>query len=116
MTTRANYYINTADEFLAKARAYLADDDLLQASEKGWGAATQMAKAVAESRGWQHASHRDLHHTVDRLADDAQIRALFLSANALHTNFYEGWMTAGLVDQGLSDVEALVGLLEPLLS
>ena len=36
--------------FLAKSREYLADDDLHQASEKGWGAAAWMAKAVAEGR------------------------------------------------------------------
>ena len=35
--------------FLARAREYLAIDDLHQASEKGWGAATWMAKAVAEA-------------------------------------------------------------------
>lgn len=43
--------------FLAKAREYLAGDDLHQASEKGWGAAAWMAKAVAEAQGWQYRKY-----------------------------------------------------------
>ena len=35
MTTRADYHTDTASESLAKAHAYLAEGDLLQASEKG---------------------------------------------------------------------------------
>ena len=37
MTTRTDYHIEIATEFLVRAHAYLADDDLLQASEKGLG-------------------------------------------------------------------------------
>ena len=52
MTTRVDYHSETAGVFLTKAGGYLAEGDLLQASEKGWGAAAQMVKAVAEARGW----------------------------------------------------------------
>ena len=34
---RTDWHAETAAEFLARARGYLSDDDLLQASEKGWG-------------------------------------------------------------------------------
>ena len=37
--------------FLAQAHEELAKGDLQQASEKGWGAASQMVKAVAQERG-----------------------------------------------------------------
>ena len=43
---------------------HLAEGDLLQASEKGWGVAAQMVKAVAETRGWRHSTHGDLYHVV----------------------------------------------------
>ena len=49
MTQRTQYHDATGREFLARARAYLAENDLLQASEKGWGAAAQMVKAAAEA-------------------------------------------------------------------
>ena len=44
-------------EFLEKSQRYLADDDLHQASEKGWGAAAWMTKAVAVAQGWQYDKH-----------------------------------------------------------
>ena len=37
---------------LAQARGELAQGDLRQASEKGWGAAALMLKAIAEQSGW----------------------------------------------------------------
>ena len=51
MPTLANDHADTANEFLSKARLHLAEDDLLQASEKSWGAAARMVKAVAEHQG-----------------------------------------------------------------
>ena len=44
-------YRQQAHVFLEKARQYLLEDDLHQASEKGWGAAAWMAKAVAVNQG-----------------------------------------------------------------
>ena len=57
MVTRLTYR-NQSKAFLEQAHNELRAGDLLQASEKGWGAASQMVKAVAESRGWQHDQHR----------------------------------------------------------
>ena len=118
MTQRTQYHDATGREFLAKARAYLAEDDLLQASEKGWGAAAQMVKAAAEARGWRHNGHAELYRAIDAPAaeaDDPQILRLFNSAGALYMNFYEGWMTRNLVDSGLTEVEQLVRKLDELL-
>ena len=50
-------YRRQAREFLVKSRQYLAEDDLHQAAEKGWGAASWMAKAVAETQGWKYSKH-----------------------------------------------------------
>ena len=114
MTTRADYHTDTASEFLTKAHAYLAEGDLLQASEKGWGAAAQMVKAVAETQGWRHRTHADLYRTVNRLAagqTDDELPRVFRSANALHQNFYEGDMPPEMVAGGLRDAERFVELL-----
>ena len=117
MTTNGQYYSDTGRDFLARARTYLAEDDLLQASEKGWGAAAQMVKAAAESRGWRHNGHRDLYVSINRLAEeagDSELRDLFDSASALHTNFYEGWMPQEMVASSLARVEELVEKLDGL--
>ena len=117
MTQRTQHHDATGREFLARARAYLAEDDLLQASEKGWGAAAQMVKAAAEARGWQHNNHGDLYRAIDGLAaeaDDPQLLRLFNSASALHMNFYEGWMPRSMVESSLTQVEDLVAKLDDL--
>ena len=47
MTTQK--YRNDSRTLLAQARAELAQGDVRQASEKGWGAAALMLKAIAET-------------------------------------------------------------------
>ncbi len=115
MTTRSDYHNGTAQGFLHKAQTYLADGDLLQASEQGWGAAAQMVKAVAEVRGWEHLGHRQLYRAIDLLVaetGDGELRPLFNSAGALHANFYEGWLSAAAVGDNLVLVEEFVQRLE----
>ncbi len=117
VATRTEYHETTGRDFLASARAHLAEGDLLQASEKGWGAAAQMVKAAAEARGWRHGSHGDLYRALNDLAseaDDPHLRVLFNSASALHTNFYEGWMPHEMVAAGLSQVQQLLSKLDAL--
>ena len=114
MSARATYQAETATDFLVKGRAHLGDGDLLQVSEKGWDAASQIVKAVAEARNWRHKTHGDLYRVVNRLADelaDEHLQVLFHSANALHQNFYEGLMPAESVAAGLGAVEEFVGRL-----
>ena len=117
MTTQQ--YQQASEHFLAQARRELADGDLPQASEKGWGATVQILKAVAEQRGWEHNRHRHYHRAASRLraeTGDGDIFRLFAVASALHENFYENDMDADLVAESLDDVEALLGKLRPLLA
>ncbi len=115
MTTQAEYYSSTSRKFLAQAEASLALDDLLQASEKGWGAAAEMVKGIAHARGWPHNGHRELFRIIDRLAEesgDEQLLTFFSTASALHVNFYEGWMTRNTVAVDLRQVAELLRKLE----
>ena len=111
-------YRQQSRRFLEQARRELRDGDLAQASEKGWGAASQMVKAVAQARGWQHDQHRLLIRTVTGLVQeqgDFEIEELFAYARYLHENFYEGEMAAESVARALGNVERLVEKLEALL-
>ncbi len=104
-------------ELLRQAAQELEAGDVRQASEKGWGAAAQMIKAVAENRGWPHNSNSRLYEAANRLAQetgDREIRLLFNAAGNLHVNFYENWVTSEVVSVGLTDVELLLAKLEPL--
>ncbi len=62
--TQAREYSGAGRDLLVKAREELAQGDVRQASEKGWGAAAQMVRAVAEQRGWEHTGHALLYQAV----------------------------------------------------
>lgn len=111
-------YQDAARHLLAQGFEELAEGDSRQASEKGWGAAAQMIKAIASSRGWQHNTHASLYRVIGRLVKetgDDRIRNRFGIANGLHQNFYENWGDADYVAGGLADVQELLDQLEPLL-
>ena len=52
-------YRTASRQLLAQGREELERGDTRQASEKGWGAAAQMVKDVAERRGWEHRAIQD---------------------------------------------------------
>ena len=112
MTTTAGYQASA--HLLAQARQELADGDLPQASEKSWGATTQILKAITAQRGWEHSRHLHCHRIISRLraeTGDGEIRRLFNTASALHENFYQNDMQIGDVADGPDDVEGLLGKL-----
>ncbi|MDE2988009.1 MAG: PaREP1/PaREP8 domain-contain protein [Chloroflexi bacterium] len=116
-TEQVTHYRELSAEYLDHARALLAEGDLPQASEKGWGAASVLVKAVAEARGWRHEGHRELWWALAQLADetnDGEMRRQFGLAGALHTNYYEAWLDEKAVAQYLGEVEQLVEKLDGL--
>ena len=117
MTSQSQEHILISRDFFAKAHDALAQHDLLQASEKLWGATAHMVKAVAESRGWDHSGHRELFQVVNRLAQEVgepQIRVLFSIASSLHSNFYENWMPREMIETDAKQVAELLEKLESL--
>ena len=109
-TTKHPTYREQAFTYWQQAQEELEKGDLRQASEKGWGAAAQIVKAVAEHRGIEHKSHRDLFEVVSGLNNE-QINAGFSFANTLHINFYEGWLNEDLVRQYLNSVGEFIDTL-----
>ena len=119
MTQDEEKYATAGRELLEKAREELAQGDLRQASEKGWGAAAQIVKAVATRRGWQHGSHADLFTVVRRLRLETRDRRLqenFHAANSLHYNFYEDRMESEDIEVGLDQVSEFVQRMERFLT
>ena len=118
MTLEVVKYRTAAETFIEQAFVELSLGDLRQASEKGWGAAAEIVKAVAEQRSWDHRRHEDLYWAVDRIAKeirDSAILTRFNNAGQLHMNFYEGWLAEPNVRAGLQEVQELVQRLQLLL-
>ena len=108
-------YRAASRQLLAQGREELERGDTRQASEKGWGAAAQMVKDIAERRGWEHRSHASLFTAISRLVEetgDDELRRLFAVASSLHVNFYENWDNAQNVAAGLNDVRRFLDKLD----
>ncbi len=118
MLESTNNYYKASQEFMGKAWEYLAAEDWAQASGKGWEAAENMVKAIAEERGWPHRSHRLLYDIVEDLVDetgDENLSRGFQAASALQVNFYENALRPRTVRRNLREVQQLLAELEPLL-
>ena len=55
--------------FLKHANEEFEKGDMLQASEKAWGAVAHYVKPVAKANGWSDGSHRDIANNARRLLD-----------------------------------------------
>ena len=112
-------YIEQSRDFLQKARHYLAEDDLHQASEKGWGAASHMTKAVAYANGWEYQKHHQFNvvlNNIRRLTGNDEVLQLSAVANQLHSNYYERkrFLDAEAIGLSLNHVETLMDIMQPL--
>ena len=118
MKTSTADYVQQGRTFLDQAEEELRREDLRQASEKGWGAASQLIKAAAAEYDWQHDRHGHLYQVARRLADehdDQELRLQFGLAGELHSNFYEGFMNESDVQLHLARVSQLVDRVEGIL-
>ena len=111
-------YRQQARQFLAKSREYLTEGDLHQASEKGWGAAAWMAKAVATAQGWEYSRHDQFNVVLNNarlITGDDRLRGLRGIANDLHGNFYkrEFLLSADSIEPDLNSIAELLDILEP---
>ena len=111
----SNKYAELSRWCIGEADDYLRRRNNIQASEKGWGATAQALKSVAEERGWNHNSHGLIVDIAQQIADEQgrpDLVGLFGTAQALHTNFYENWLSSDTVGIYLNDVKKLLPELE----
>ena len=114
-------HIETAKEFLHRSRDYLAQGDLHQASEKGWGAAAHIAKAVAFTNGWEYEHHDQFDNVIDRASlkyRQPSLENLGNSAHFLHRNYYKhpSMLNSDRIRSNIDNVEAMVNILVPFLT
>ena len=94
-----------------EAEALLKKADYSQASEKFWGAAAEIVKAVAEKMTRKTKTHGDLWDFVIELDKDHPELGLmhdFYDASHLHSNFYEDDLRPEAVQVGAQSVRSLV--------
>ena len=92
-TVLATEHIATAQQFLVDADREYEAGDILQASEKLWGAASHIVIAEMKRREMPIRTHRQTVQAVNALAEEFETPSLadwFIAAQGLHRNFYNG--------------------------
>ncbi|MCL7389332.1 MAG: PaREP1 family protein [Thaumarchaeota archaeon] len=115
---KTEIHLKLSEKYMDDAEEYLRKRDYIQASEKAWGAASQIVKALAAKEGRELRSHASLWEYMDELAErlrDKELRYLWGRANNLHQNFYENWMPSREVELAVDDVKMLIGKLKTIL-
>ena len=112
-------YESQAREFLGMAWDFLSTGNLHRASEKGWGAALHMAKAVAAAQGWEYGTHAefgDVMYQASQMANNPRIQQLRGVANELHLNYYKRirHLNAGAIRGDLETISEFLEMLHPL--
>ena len=113
----AKQHRDISTQFLGHAEDELRKGDLLQASEKAWGAVSHYVNSIARQRNWPLGSHGQLIENANKLvsADPANAshkRRLLRSIEALHSNFYQAFLDEDSVREGIQDAKELIRTLE----
>ncbi len=113
-------HVELARNFLERSKSYLAQGDLHQASEKGWGAASHIIKAVAAANGWEYERHDDFDSVVNNARQryrQPSLRQYGNAAHSLHRNYYKRslLLSASAIQEDIEDVEKMVSVLQPFL-
>ena len=101
---------------LQNAQDELYAGDVLQASEKAWGAVAHYVKGVADERKWRTQGHDDVVRIAKALtarctAPTRQRDRLMFYALGLHRNFYEDDLDPDAVQRGINEVTKLLAAL-----
>ena len=106
-------------ELLAKARLELDAGDLLQASNKAWGAAAFALKAVAEKRRWFNEADWKLRRAAMVLSDEAADPTILYSYDTCrdaHFNFYRHLYQPRDVRIAIAAAEYIIARINPTLA
>ena len=107
-------HLAISHRFRDQGLAEVESGDLLQGSEKLWGAAAHAVKAAAEQRGWKHNGHAYLHMVINELVSvtgDRRFKRAFDAANQLHINFYEDTLDSDEIDEQAQIVLDLIDMI-----
>ena len=111
-------HVGIAKDFLERSKEYLQHGDLHQASEKGWGAASHIAKAVAVENNWPYEHHNQFDSVIVNARQRyrlPRLRDYGKAAHILHQNYYQhpSLLNPVTILEDIDGVEHLVNALAP---
>ena len=108
-------YAAISQRLLRQSQEELDAGDLIQASEKAWGAAAHAVKSVAEKWGWYHQGHYRLDASVHYIVSERgreDLLGWYNTVSVLHFNYYEHEIGADLVQSSINATKSFVEEME----
>ena len=105
-------YEAISNHLLTQARIELNKGDILQASDKVWGATAHAVKAVCQRMGWNHHAHNHINAAANYIATELgreDLRFVFGYLESLHANWYEHQRDATEIRSGINGAALLTG-------
>ena len=104
-------YEEISRHLLEQAQEELDKGDILQASDKVWGATAHAVKAVCQRMGWNHHAHNHLRAAANYIfaefgRDDLTLAFGYLEA--LHANYYEHQWEASDIRIGITNAMLVI--------
>ena len=110
-------YEEISRHLLEQAQEELDKGDILQASDKVWGATDHAIKAVCQRMGWNHHAHNHLRAAASYIASEFgrdDLRLAFGYLESLHINYYEHQWELADVRTGIDNAAFFIGELSTL--
>lgn len=108
-------YAAISQRLLRQAQEELDNNDLIQASEKAWGAAAHAIKSVAEKWGWYHQGHYRLDASLEYIVYERgreDLIALYTDPSIMHFNYYEHELNEDRVQTAVNSTKSFVEEME----
>ncbi len=108
-------YAAISQRLLRQAQEELDADDIIQASEKAWGATAHAVKSVAEKWGWYHKGHYRLNAVVHFIAIEwarGDLIDLYQHPSNMHSNWYEHELYEDTVQIAINATRTFVAEME----
>ena len=109
---QAQKHLRITRQFLDASDRLFDEGDIVQTSEKLWGATVHAVKVLCFRREWRHNRYAFLYDAVKRLSEeigDPTLPPYFKVAQGNHVNFYDDFITSEAVDEDRQTVRELIG-------
>ena len=104
-------YEEISRRLLEQAQEELDKGDILQASDKVWGATAHAVKAVCQRMGWNHHAHNHLRAAANYVfaeIDRDDLTLAFGYLESLHANYYEHQWEASEIRIGINNASLVI--------
>ena len=104
-------YEEISHHLLRQAQDELDRGDILQASDKVWGATAHAVKAVCQRMGWNHHAHNHLSAAANYVLSQfgrSDLQLSFGYLEALHANYYEHQRGADEIRTGVESAATFI--------